>query len=370
MKKQTYFILWLALGTSPFAFAGKEGGGGKAVVCRDEKDKVQSVELLDLWEARNVYRFKIKPSTAPVQAQITQKIEALKDSTQIQLGADFDGGSKTWTEPEYLAHWLDERTKLFLNKNSKSIYPIKDAALVPTDDSYEVAIPEGRCKIEQVVNYVDSAVFPHILINEQLLNKMDNTNKAALYLHEAFYVFLRGYSDLSIFDQNHDTNSIRVRRAIGYVFGGNSFTSLDSLLPEKYLACHAQNSRPPTMPSTFYLYNDSQGNTFEVTTQLFGKRMIGLSTGIGSSIVPSELTKVEKCDNAGVPDPHQMGPGIYNIYGSGPVDYQNQVWLSPDCDHNKTVMMLEVDSQIGPFNQEAQEIYCAWTDKNAAKQSQ
>jgi hypothetical protein len=97
----------------------------------------------------------------------------------------------------------------------------------------ELLRPED-CGIEQIVNY--QPVGAPILLNQDLFEKMDLTNQAALIAHEAYYELLRRFAG--------ETTSIRVRRAIGYVFSGHAFEYVPSKLPqlhpkEPMIACSA-----------------------------------------------------------------------------------------------------------------------------------
>lgn len=59
-------------------FAGNESGGGMGVVCRDPSGAVKTVELLDLWEARNVYGRNIVSSSDSVEKQVEDGLQNLK----------------------------------------------------------------------------------------------------------------------------------------------------------------------------------------------------------------------------------------------------------------------------------------------------
>src|SRR5690242_13358628 len=81
------------------SFAGTNiGGGGTVVVCRDGQN-IQSVELLDLWEAKrhlNPY-LNLSPrySDDPVENQIAEAIPRLKGA--IELAIDETHGLETAT---------------------------------------------------------------------------------------------------------------------------------------------------------------------------------------------------------------------------------------------------------------------------------
>lgn len=84
-----------------------------------------------------------------------------------------------------------------------------------------------NCEIEQLVRYQESAHGGYVLIDQDLVDHMDNLNQAALYIHEAFYAFLRP----------SEKSSLRVRRAVGLSFSGHKFKTLESFLPREYYDC-------------------------------------------------------------------------------------------------------------------------------------
>ena len=65
-------VIALACLMGATAFAGKEGHGGNAVVCRDQAGKIKSAELLDLFEGRVIYRLKI-PVVTPADPASTSR---------------------------------------------------------------------------------------------------------------------------------------------------------------------------------------------------------------------------------------------------------------------------------------------------------
>ena len=110
---------------------------------------------------------------------------------------------------------------MFFTENSANIKRLRGVRLHLTEDAFEVAEPDN-CPIEQIVNYQDVNLSYKILINMDLYDKMDNTNKAALILHESFYRLLR--------EDSHEKNSIRTRRAIGLIMDLKSLPATRDLL--------------------------------------------------------------------------------------------------------------------------------------------
>jgi hypothetical protein len=91
---------------------------------------------------------------------------------------------------------------------------------------------------------------------------MSELDQAALIVHESFYSVLR--------DWESETNSIRVRRAVGYVFSGHGFQLIPPELPSKVLECRSTNDpglEPHVDVVDFYLKPPLSGDT---THPLFG----------------------------------------------------------------------------------------------------
>jgi hypothetical protein len=352
------FACLILIFVSSLAYAGNSGGGGRGVVCRNSHGKVESVELLDLWEAKEVFQFKVKPSSKPVVEQIAGAIEALKYSTQLAPDSQVMTGDKYYSEPEYLSAWLQQITSLFL---VKSPYVVRRHGidLTPTGDSFEMAQPSGRCQIEQLVNYIDSSMFPKILVNQDLVGKMDKTNLAALYLHEAFYVYLRGYSVMTTFDQYKEPNSIRVRRAIGYVFSGHQFPSLNALLGKKYVRC--VGNQFGVDKTEFFVYQDPAGKNRIINTVTFNKRAIGFFPDLVENNFSSDgILDETGCESSADTDPKTIHGGMaYGVVGVGPVDFQDQTWVVPACENKKRIYYLAADASAGPALQEPQKLKCS-----------
>lgn len=231
MKKQILLILVCLFSLSQ-AFSDEgamDGGGGMGVVCRDQNNQIQSVELLDLWEARVLYNRNIQTSDAPVKDQLFSAIERIKHSIDAS-SRYFVIDDIEYKGVEAFRLGLHSSSQMFL-KERTGVLRLRGVDLKLTNDSFEEITPRD-CVIEQLVRYKDS-IQPRVLINQDLLDYMDNTNLAALYLHEIFYRYLRTYGERS---------SIRVRRSVGFVFEGNNFTPWMDFKQKNHYACRGQKS--------------------------------------------------------------------------------------------------------------------------------
>lgn len=195
----------------------RDGGGGKGVVCRNPDGSIKSVELLDLWEARMVYGRQIRYSEASYEQQLKTLLPKLAWAIPYPVinPAQFQG----WLISDLEEHTLDALLKKYPDHFFKTTETVEE-----TKDAYERIVPSGRngCKIEQIVSMVDVDFSNDRLVyfNFELYGLMDETNKAALNLHEALYSYLRRTMN--------EPNSVRTRRLVGALMSGVKFNTFDT----------------------------------------------------------------------------------------------------------------------------------------------
>lgn len=196
------FFLLLTFFASNFAFAGHEfGNGGGVVVCRRPILKtIKSVEVLDLYEAR----------------------------TQRKLTSNFGDTQKPWREQvEFILNRIRPHTEFRYQLYSGWLSAFEDEALflkktnfTTVPDSYFVALPKD-CAYEQAVVQREPLFTgdPRYFVNQDLWDHMNETQRAALVLHELVYREAIGYGH---------NNSVRTRYIVGY------FTSNKKLLDYEF----------------------------------------------------------------------------------------------------------------------------------------
>lgn len=357
MKTLLFFLFALPPSLAHAFVGGSEGtGGGKGVVCRVPDGRVESVELLDLWEAREIYGRAPDANSGTLEEQLARAIARMKYSVQLGVGVTLSNYDGDFTEPEYLEFYLKKFSKMFTG-DSKSLRRLRNTKLTLTNDSFEFAEPQGPCAIEQVVNFVDAPVFPLILVNQDLVDKMDVKNKAALYLHEAFYLYMRGYSSNLGFVGYREPDSQRVRRAIGYVFSGGSFESLEGFIAGRDTVQCGGSDAGGHNPSEFILYQDDSGESRLLTIQLFGRPAVGFFPNVHESVMPRDSIIENKSCNWDS-RPLGMGPGSYGMAGSGPIDFQAYYWIGFDCQNGKQVPYLQQDTSTRFAADAAQRLSC------------
>ena len=85
-------------------YAAQERGGGNAVVCKNQNGAINSVEFLDLYEARTILKLQIPPSNLSVLKQATDA------ATKIGAGNAISSNS--------LIKKINEKIKSVINKIS------------------------------------------------------------------------------------------------------------------------------------------------------------------------------------------------------------------------------------------------------------
>jgi hypothetical protein len=177
-----------------YAAGEMSGGGGLAVVCRGFFGGIKTIETLDLFEAREIYKLKTKP--------VDQNLEVAISNLKKQL-------TFTMEQPEFhLIPKIDGVQKIMK-------YIDKNIALEPTNDGAILGLPKG-CKIEQLATYVDNEL---LIVNKKYWNKLDTKNQLALILHEAVYKLDR-YDDAK--------DSRRTRKLVGHILSDKTLKSVTS----------------------------------------------------------------------------------------------------------------------------------------------
>jgi hypothetical protein len=178
--------LILILISLPSFTAEREGGGGIGVQCGE------SVKTLDLYEAENIYGWKV--SRVPSSFR-----ELLK--------------SKHWQYSKYLS-----QEQFPIKENSRGYELIKEEVLdklvdipwwktLPLSGDAKRPVLPSSCRFVQIIYYSD--ISGQVLRDRLLWNKLSLEDQVALILHEYMYLHLRDSGEL---------NSDRVRYHIASLF--------------------------------------------------------------------------------------------------------------------------------------------------------
>jgi hypothetical protein len=188
-------------------------GGGKGVVCRDSHNNIQSVELLDIFEARA--RGVQFPNYQGDKKSLLSSVLLRARPFLQDFGLEMD----QYTYDHFFSNYAFD---LLACSDPKQTCPVStyasyqrvyDRDIPLTDDSLEgdLNLPPN-CRIEQIISGVTNKSFE---INMNLVKYLDNLNSIGLFLHEAIYGLLS--SDL------RETDSQRIRRIAAHTLAGNSF---------------------------------------------------------------------------------------------------------------------------------------------------
>ncbi len=231
-----------------------------------------------MWEARNIYQLKVVSSKEPVETQFAKAIKNLSLATYSESAGPSGalGRDETWFE-----NAIRGAAFPILGNQVSRLHGVE---LILTNDSLEQVIPSGKCKIEQLVIY-NNWETPHtgVLMNQDLIDLMDNTNQAGLLLHEALYAFLRGYGE---------KDSRRTRRTVGLIIGGyNVFKDFSEIATKSHIICSNKDNRSAhsSPENLFYIFEWSQqaGKLWIVPILSRGKFIMGSQPD--SMTIPSDV---------------------------------------------------------------------------------
>lgn len=249
MKALKFSAIALLTSLSFCVFAGpNDGGGGQGIVCRDANRQItRPVELLDLWEAREIYHRKINyQNDRPVAQRLLEVFDILEHVAAYPYkstiyNAKGLGSAEKFSTVESFRRRLQDSADIFLNtQETERVARYRGKRLAKTNDAYEDITPdEPGCEVEQIVRYKDHGPNGDVLVmvNQDLVERMDATNQAALWAHESLYAILRKFGEKT---------SLRVRRAVGYAFSGGTFTPWESLVSHPYIQCDNINMMSDT----------------------------------------------------------------------------------------------------------------------------
>lgn len=188
-----YFILGVLISLS--SFAGREGGGGAGVVCKNKQGQISSVKLLDLYEAELSDGKLIPRSNLAVTHQISQVLKKTDKYFRYDLNEQIQ---------DMKINYLPE------NVTQRQPYDLGDGPVVIEDN----------CSVEWIAFYKDSSDVLQVVT--KYYKKMSPTDQAALVIHEAVYKIRR--------TKINDESSFESRKIVAEFFASNvSFEQLAKL---------------------------------------------------------------------------------------------------------------------------------------------
>ena len=162
--------------SSPIAFSSLgtgSSGGGYSVVCRNADGQINSAELLDLYEASHKFGLHLVESQNDIQKDYADSFQRIH-----KKNPNMDPFPYSQVDSAY--NWFFSNTS-FLD----SVKPINDIGHTPQ-------IISG-CHLEQVAAFLDFE--SRVEIKNEIWEKLNLLNKAALMVHELMYRQFRELND-------------------------------------------------------------------------------------------------------------------------------------------------------------------------------
>lgn len=184
-------------------------GGGFAVVCRNQQSEITSAEVLDLFEAREVYRLTLMASTGDMK---TDYYNSAKNTYTLQTDAKEAEEILEYTEQH-------EYTNLYVslqNFMDRVLWLSSALELPKAEDLGQTQAHlymKPGCQIEQIAYMEDNPAKTYI--RKEIWDRLDSLNQAALVQHELHYHGDRVYLVVP------ETSSEHIRRNIAVIFASN-----------------------------------------------------------------------------------------------------------------------------------------------------
>jgi hypothetical protein len=270
--KSTNSLISIALAVTAFlslpslAHAdGHVGNGGGSWTCRSNSadDTLIWVQLVDLSEARREFN-------QPVPVTGDMPAGAIPDPRAWLAAGD---RYLSWAEskiktanPNFYAEYLRRKADLLANR----IFVPADSDFDHTSDILHHTRPDDSTCVnghimqepEQLANFTDMG---HLEINGKLWydHSLSEIDRAALFVHEIVYWIFRDFS--------HDTDSLRTRVIVGYLF--SSTMPIPQYAPMISLQAAAEGT--PALPLSYGMFAEITGHwvdmdveSYDVNTQI------------------------------------------------------------------------------------------------------
>lgn len=199
------------------------GNGGGVWVCKDANHTIYDIMFMDVFEARNEYWLTL-PETNGVPLDLVQTQKSWIEKS-LQNGPEIN---KHISYVENNITWIEDIINLIPDGANK-ISPRRSTC------------PQGKWVPVQLVNFTDDS---RILVRRDLFDSdlMTNMERAAVYLHEGVYSYLRSVSG--------DTTSVRARAVVGFLLSDLNDTEKQARI-QKVLEQGTPNPQPAPPPSTW-----------------------------------------------------------------------------------------------------------------------
>lgn len=271
MTKLFFVLLGLVAIQAHAADGVINGGGGKGVLCV-QPDGSRSLESLDRYEARLVWKYSL-PTSRDFDSEFLRVMSRLDAIWAGDVQTEPPLYSPQNHDNYLFAHRKFEASLNFLPAGARLRY---------TPDAGEAVVPPPNCSLVQVITYMDEgAETGSILVDQEYWNMITPQDRVAFFLHEFIYKSLRVFGE---------KNSARVRKMTGRLISTEIYTGI--LEPvrraKKALECfnNAPKERDADYPLHFYLVPGKNERGEDGTTLVFdtiGRRgMLATTTAFSS----------------------------------------------------------------------------------------
>ncbi len=165
MKPILMIAILLSTALIAHAEGGKEvGNGGLGFVCRNANGEVESALLADFYESENdpSIGYHVNQTSTPWKDQFIGAIEQTLYSTALQIDAKY--------------YYKEMMASIRLLNRGVGL-------VLPGGDENHIMISHPRCPLEVIALHKGGI----IAINQDIFDKLSETDKAGLYLHELLY---------------------------------------------------------------------------------------------------------------------------------------------------------------------------------------
>ncbi|MEN0057706.1 MAG: hypothetical protein AAGB31_02635 [Bdellovibrio sp.] len=318
------FLSSLYVQALPRHQGGVGDGGGQGIVCRDDNGQVLSAELLDIVEAKYFYLLPVSKDNSLSYIEITKKYADILDASIPSADLSSRSTVQRGTEAPKISYDLNvgalplkKGGYAFIKEGAlridakKFLIPGSDFSIPPVWDSNPRVLPSKKgCSLEQIALYTDGD--NDVRFIEDVWNKLDNVNKAALLIHESLYKIQRFSGEVY---------SDRTRKAVGYLFSGMKFDWILRDMPQSYLSCWTTDVAASFRFIVYPKGNRAEALFIRYDNEVMLTRTVGtldlspFAKAYGLSASGSNTTVFRKLDNRLLEKPNYAFSTIVNESG-------------------------------------------------------
>ena len=236
------------------SFAGvMNGGGGKGIIC---EQKSETLEVLDLYEAKNVNALTEAPRRGPLSEEL---LVGMRGMNEVWREPKSSTAEPTAEEVTRLQKLVDETFY------SRLTFIPKGTRLPLTEDATLPPLP-AHCQQVQIAIHDESTIW----VDQEYWEKLDARNQAAIIFHELLYEIRRNYGA---------KDSDETRQFVGRIFSTTPPTWRFEGIPQTgYLDCRSNTPGAGTTDFVVYPWNSETLVSFR---EISGATTLGRTIALG-----------------------------------------------------------------------------------------